>query len=178
MNQISINTTMNWMMDAHEGQYRMDGRPYCVHPLSVYTTISKYSQDDGVLKAALLHDVIEDCDHDFNSINGVFGIRVAELVRDLTNDPDRIKLMGKPAYMADKIKNMNDEALLIKLADRLDNVSDMALLSDSFVKGYVEETLRIVGTLFTERSRFTEGHMHLLKRIVSTLPSGKRAGGS
>ena len=169
----SINETMAWMIDAHEGQRRMDGRPYFVHPMSVYVTVSKYSEDESLQKAALLHDVIEDTDWTFEQITDLYGIRVAELVHALTNDDEQIKLYGKPLYMADKVIQMSDDALLIKLADRLDNVSDMHGTTESFVRKYAAETRLIIGTLFKDRSHFTKAHWNLIQRIIAQLPSGR-----
>ena len=46
----------------HDGQYRKDGMPYIVHPLKVCSTLINYGIDDDiVLAASLLHDVVEDC---------------------------------------------------------------------------------------------------------------------
>ena len=46
----------------HDGQSRKDGTPYICHPLKVCSTLISYGiDDDTTLAAALLHDVIEDC---------------------------------------------------------------------------------------------------------------------
>ena len=48
--------------NLHEGQYRKDGMPYIQHPLKVCTTLISYGiEDDVILAAALLHDILEDC---------------------------------------------------------------------------------------------------------------------
>lgn len=51
---------------------------------------------------------------------------VWSLVRELTNQRYKIEEMGKEAYMADKLMKLSNEALLIKLADLLYNISDHA----------------------------------------------------
>lgn len=173
MQEMTINKTMNWMIEAHEGQYRMDGRPYFVHPMAVYVTVSKYTEDESLQKAALLHDVIEDTEWTAVDMEPLFGRHVVELVLDLTNDNAAIKSLGKPEYMAAKIKYLGDEALLIKLADRLDNVSDMHGTTEGFVRKYAAETRLIIGTLFNERSHFTKAHWDLVQRIIAQLPSGR-----
>ena len=171
---MNIQETMTWMMDAHRGQTRMDNRPYFVHPMAVYVTVGKYTEDESILKAALLHDTIEDNkDITFQVVTKEFGIHVAEMVQDLTNDDAQIKLLGKPAYMAGKVMTMSDDVLLIKLADRLDNVSDMHGTSEGFVRKYAAETRLIIGTLFKDRSHFTKAHWDLIQRIIAQLPSGR-----
>jgi (p)ppGpp synthase/HD superfamily hydrolase len=103
---------------AHSGQMRKDGKnPYIVHPERVV----KVLQDAGVvdpeiLAAAYLHDVLEDTKEDISE----FPERVQKLVKELTK-PAGTK--DKNAYIAG-FAGKSYEALLIKLADRYDNLLD------------------------------------------------------
>ena len=45
---------------AHSGQYRHSGEPYITHPLAVAKILADWHLDAQALRAALLHDVVED----------------------------------------------------------------------------------------------------------------------
>ena len=51
---------INFIIEAHEGQFRKSGEPYCVHPILVATITASFSKDEAVIATALLHDVVED----------------------------------------------------------------------------------------------------------------------
>lgn len=102
--------------EAHHqsGQMRR-GRPalpYIVHPLRVSTLVAAHGGSAAAVAAAILHDVIED-----TPVDGSEWPRdVLELVRAVTHTAGQTKL--------DAIMQLNDapdEAVLIKLADRVDN---------------------------------------------------------
>jgi (p)ppGpp synthase/HD superfamily hydrolase len=58
--------------DAHEGVMDKGGVPYWQHPLRVATNVGilfpEYAQDEEVLIAALLHDVLEDTECDYSGL--------------------------------------------------------------------------------------------------------------
>jgi len=47
-------------LTAHDGQTRKSGEPYIVHPILVAAITAKISNDETMVQAALLHDVVED----------------------------------------------------------------------------------------------------------------------
>lgn len=70
---------------AHAGQVRKyTGIPYITHPRAVAALVQTVPHDDEMIAAALLHDVVEDCGVDFETIRIHFNSRVADIVRDLT----------------------------------------------------------------------------------------------
>lgn len=74
------------------------------------------------VQAAILHDVIEDTDTDYEEVKEVFGERVALAVAALTKDTH---LSSKHEQMADSLQRINQvekEAGIVKLADRITNL--------------------------------------------------------
>ncbi|MGI9013093.1 MAG: HD domain-containing protein [Phycisphaerales bacterium] len=130
---------------AHQHQVRKDScTPYFSHPCRVALTLSQVfgCQDDEVIAAALLHDVIEDTTADYDDILESFGERVADLVAALTKDMRLIEEMREPAY-DDQLKAGPREARLIKLADVFDNLSD-SLASGRLLKSLIDKAVRAV----------------------------------
>ncbi len=111
---------------AHRSQVRKDGAtPYVAHPFRVALTVRHvFGCDDPVaLAAALLHDVIEDCDIDYDDLAGRFGAPVADCVAALSKDPRLPEPEREPAY-DEQIRRADWRAKLIKLADVYDNTCD------------------------------------------------------
>ena len=144
---------------AHDSQTRSDGSPYIAHPERVAQSIERFKKSknlDALIQAAYLHDTIEDTDTTYEDLEKMFGGLVASLVQELTSDKDKVKAMGKTEYLQQKMAGMTSYALVIKLADRLDNVQDIATAkSPSWRRKYKIETERILS--FIERHRVLTG---------------------
>lgn len=111
---------------AHQGQLRKDNAtPYVAHPARVaITVLHVFGCDDPVcLASALLHDVIEDCDIDYDDLLEHFGAEVASCVAALSKDPRLPEPEREPAYDA-QIADADWRAKLVKLADVYDNTCD------------------------------------------------------
>ena len=136
----------------HTGQIRkFSGDLYVTHPIRVAKTVSAYTDDYTVLAAAVLHDTLEDTNTTMDDLVRLFGDRVANMVQALTNDPKELERIGKTQHLINKMTKMIDEVLLIKLADRLDNVQDVSLdpLSERYEwsKKYAEQTRELLNSL-------------------------------
>jgi (p)ppGpp synthase/HD superfamily hydrolase len=112
---------------AHHG-VRRKGRskaPYHDHVKGVATILEGYGcEDEDILSAAFLHDTIEDVKGlSLDTLEEMFGNKVAELVSEVTNSPD-LDGMEKEQYMNNKMVNLSNDALTIKLGDCLYNCSD------------------------------------------------------
>ncbi len=79
--------------------------------------------DDTVLAAALLHDVVEDTQADYDDLLHHFGSEVAEMVAALSKDMRLVESEREPAYDA-QLAEAPWQARLIKLADVYDNFTD------------------------------------------------------
>ena len=133
----------DFALKAHEGVNRrftqfsyFDG-----HVRKVFKHLKEVETDPELGAAALLHDTLEDCDGvTYEVILKGFGKRVADIVQELTSSDKKIESVGKANYLLHKMINMSDGALLIKLCDRLQNVSDHPTASDKFRNKYYNET--------------------------------------
>ena len=119
---------LNFATQAHAGQERAGGGPYISHPVRVAQHVEQWKKShnlDALISAAYLHDTLEDTDTTQEALHDLFGGLVASLVQELTSDKDQVQKMGKANYLAHKMAAMSSYALVIKLADRLDNVRDI-----------------------------------------------------
>ena len=145
----------NFAKEAHKGQIRkFINKPYFgAHVVKVNGIVKQYTTDEDILCAALLHDVIEDCFEDpevgYHVIEEKFGKRVADIVMELTSSKEDIddNYNSKADYLIVKMIHMSDDALVIKLADRLQNISDAFTASERFRNKYFQETVQIMDEL-------------------------------
>jgi (p)ppGpp synthase/HD superfamily hydrolase len=100
------------------------GVPYFIHPKGVALIVLKNGGNTDQIKAALLHDTLEDTHTSDEELRVCFGEHVQSLVRELTNQRYKIDEIGKEAYMTEKLMKLSNEALLVKLADMLYNLND------------------------------------------------------
>lgn len=111
--------------ERHEGQVRkFTGDPYFNHPKAVAELAAHYTDDERVLAAAWLHDTMEDCGASYEELAGGFDPYTAALVYLLTNDEDEKKRQGKVKYMVGKISALPPDALMVKLCDMLNNMTE------------------------------------------------------
>ncbi len=110
---------------AHGGNMRADNRtPYHAHPMRVALIVASWGCDDeDTLAAALLHDVIENSNIDYDDIAEKFGASVADKVVLLSRDYRLPHAQQTEEYYA-ALVNADWRVRLIKLADGFDNVSD------------------------------------------------------
>ena len=109
----------------HNGQMRSGtDLPYIVHPLEVATIAAEYttSNQGTIVCAALLHDVIEDTDATYEEIAEEFGQRVADVVLEVTDDPNLTKKEQRE-YLFAHAHEKSREARIVKIADGISNVS-------------------------------------------------------
>jgi guanosine-3',5'-bis(diphosphate) 3'-pyrophosphohydrolase len=133
---------------AHEGQYRISGEPYISHPLAVAETLAGWHLDTQALKAALLHDVMEDTAILKVEIAERFGKKTAELV-DGVSKLDRLEHQTYEDAQAENYRKMllamahDVRVILIKLADRLHNMRTLDVVRPDKRRRIARETLEI-----------------------------------
>jgi GTP pyrophosphokinase len=137
---------------AHEGQMRQSGEPYIIHPIAVATELADLGLDTPTLVAALLHDVVEDTPATRPEIADWFGDDVAALVDGVTK-LDRLHVDSKQQQQAETFRKMilamaeDIRVLLIKLADRLHNMTTIEHMPRDKQKRIAQETIDIYAPL-------------------------------
>jgi hypothetical protein len=141
---------------AHEGQMRKHGNePYITHPMRIAARVML--RDDAtreMVAAAMLHDVVEDCNIDVHTIDCLFGDNVGTLVSELTNPSKGSKASRAERKQMDRdhLKGVSKEAKIIKLLDRIDNL-----------KGFIE-AINMAHNLYeltiAHPTFYTDGEVH------------------
>jgi guanosine-3',5'-bis(diphosphate) 3'-pyrophosphohydrolase len=101
--------------------------PYINHPIEVARLIATVGgvDDVAVLQAAILHDTVEDTDTTPAELEREFGADVKDLVLEMTDDMSLPSTQRKQQQIA-HAASMSSRAKLIKLADKISNVGDIA----------------------------------------------------
>ena len=168
---INIDEVLKFATDRHKGQVRTDGSLYITHPIRVAEIVEKYkpSKNSNILKAgALLHDVLEDTYTSYRELIDRFGLVVASLVMEVTSSDFVSKMVGKQVYLAHKMQYMSSYALVIKLADRLDNLMDMKEMPVDRIKKTFFDTIYMINFIETKR-HLTDAQSNLIQAIRDQL---------
>jgi len=90
---------------AHDGQTRKDGSAYVSHPIEVAKILADLKMDPDTICSALLHDVLEDCGVQKNSLLQIFGKDVANIV-DGVSKLGKIEMQDKAERDANNFQKM------------------------------------------------------------------------
>lgn len=159
--------------EKHAGQVRRgSGEPYVSHTIAVSYLVAAYkgrsSRLAELLAAAVLHDCLEDTDATFAELAARFTPLVASLVLELSNDESKVAKLGKLEYQTKKLLGMSSYALVIKLADRLHNVSDHPGAR------MLEDTLVLMARL-REGRRLSRTQLEMVAAIETTCHAARAA---
>jgi (p)ppGpp synthase/HD superfamily hydrolase len=110
----------------HRDQERiLSGVPYIVHPFSVAWILSEQTEDQDVIVAGFLHDVLEDTKgYGYEEIVRDFGERVAKIVIEVTEDKNLPWRERKEKYIK-VFENSSQESLMLATADKIHNLSSL-----------------------------------------------------
>ena len=151
----------------HAGQKRkVSGAEYINHPLTVSYIAANFKRSKNLeilIAAAILHDTVEDTDTTFDELVAEFGMFIASLVFELTDDKALRDKMGKLEYQKNKWCGISNYALFLKLCDRLNNMSDCP------TDAAVEMTLEILKHVEKKR-RLTKSQKAVaaeIKRVIA-----------
>ena len=134
-----LDRAITFAVKAHQGMERKGkGFPYIVHPMEAVCIVATMTNDQELLAAAALHDVIEDTDTTADDLKKEFGERVAMLVEAESDD----KTGGSKAETwhqrkqdtIDRLRNADLDIKIVALGDKLSNMRaiahDYAVLGD------------------------------------------------
>ncbi|ABB32550.1 (p)ppGpp synthetase I, SpoT/RelA [Geobacter metallireducens RCH3] len=133
---------------VHQGQTRLSGEPYLVHPMEVAGLLADLRLDVPTVVTGLLHDTIEDTLTTREELEGLFGAEVANLVDGVTKI-SKIHFKTKEESQAENFRKMllamaNDiRVILVKLADRLHNMRTLQYQPEPKQRSIARETLDI-----------------------------------
>jgi len=137
---------------AHDGQRRRSGEAYVTHPIAVAKVVAELGLDAQSVAAALLHDAVEDTGVTIDDVEASFGSVVARIVDGVTK-LDRLQFDSKEAQQAATVRKMlvamadDWRVLVIKLADRLHNMSTLSVMPEWKQRRTAQETLDIYAPL-------------------------------
>lgn len=128
----TVERAIQYAVFAHTGTKRKGKeRPYILHPIEALTIAAGLTEDEDVLAAAVLHDVVEDTNLKSEDIEREFGPRVRALV--MAESEDKMKELSAASSWKKRkqatinhLAGLDRNAKIICLGDKLANIREMA----------------------------------------------------
>ena len=143
-----LEKALKFSVKMHHGQVRKSGLPFVSHCIDVANKLLDWKMDQTTIISALLHDVVEDTDVTLKDIEKEFGSEVAMLVDGVTK-VENIAFRSIEHKQAENFTKLflslaNDlRVIIIKFADRLNNMETIQFLSSKKRKEIALETKEI-----------------------------------
>lgn len=148
----TIQKAYDFSARVHEGQQRLSGEPYLVHPVEVAKIIIDMKLDVPSVVTGLLHDTVEDTLTSLGEIEETFGPEIATLVDGVTKI-SQINITSHEERQAENFRKMilamarDIRVVLVKLADRVHNMRTLSYLPEEKQREIAQETLDIYAPL-------------------------------
>lgn len=154
---LELEHAVDFATKKHEGQKRKSGEPYIIHPLAVAYTLIDWGMDIDTVLAGVLHDTVEDTDTTLDDIENLFGHDVAFLVDGVTKvSQARSGMRDLSSYLPQTKDNLSKlliavgrdvRVIIIKLADRLHNLSTLQHMPPEKQQKIARESLEVFAPL-------------------------------
>ena len=135
-----VSEAIAFAVQAHDGMRRKKSEaPYILHPMEAAVIVGTMSDDQNLIAAAALHDVVEDAGITIEEIEEKFGSRVRELVASETEDkradlpPEDTWRIRKEESLEDLRRTDDIGVLMVWMGDKLANMR--AIYRDWKVEG-------------------------------------------
>lgn len=129
---------------AHIKDKRKSGEPYITHPIAVAGILASFQVDVDTIISAILHDTVEDTDVTEEDLVREFGEAVARIVNGVTKlKSSNEKHINKAStfYRIITATIEDPRVLIVKLADRLHNMSTLEAVPEKKRQATAQETL-------------------------------------
>ena len=167
-----VSEAIAFAVKAHDGMRRKKSdAPYILHPMEAAVIVGTISNDQNLIAAAALHDVVEDAGITIEEVEAKFGKRVRELVESETEDkradlPPTATWRIRKEESLEVLKNTDDIAVLIVwLGDKLANMR--SIYRDFKVEG-VEMWQRFNQKDVNEQAWYYRSIVKLTERLSNT----------
>ena len=126
-NNNMVNEAIEFATQAHSGQFRKGTKiPFIVHPMEVFSIVARMTDKSEVWAAAILHDVVEDCeDVTIEQIRDRFGDYVAFLVASESEDKS-LSWKERKQITIDRTGRQPMDVKFIAMADKLSNIRSVS----------------------------------------------------
>ncbi|MGY5846472.1 HD domain-containing protein [Salegentibacter sp. HM20] len=157
---------------AHGNQQRKYSEElYIEHPIRVAELVKTVDHTPEMICAAYLHDVVEDTGVSLQDIERRFGLKIAGLVEELTDEYEKknysyLNRRQRKGLEVERQARMSLEAKTIKLADVIDNTRDIVKNDPGFARKYLVEMEALIGAI-------REGDLRLLQLACYEVQKGK-----
>lgn len=126
----------------HKEQLRLDDVPYICHPISVAIILSNYTDNEDIIIGGLLHDTIEDTSYTVDELKKDFGKKITDIVLGVTfsqieETPETWRRRCKEYFK--HLEKMNKESLLVTVADKIHNTTDMILGFEKLGQSFLDK---------------------------------------
>ena len=129
-----VSEAIAFAVKAHDGMRRKKSdAPYILHPMEAAVIVGTMTDDQNIIAAAALHDVVEDAGISIEQIEEKFGARVRALVESETEDkraelpPAQTWRIRKQESLAALSKTDDEGVLIVWLGDKLANMRSIYL---------------------------------------------------
>lgn len=162
-----VNTVICFATEAHQRidhRRKYSNQPYAVHLERVAKTVASVTDSEEMIAAAWLHDVVEDTPATLDDIERNFGSSIASLVRELTDvsKPSDGNRAVRKSIDREYLAQASDRAQTVKLADLIDNCTDITKHDAAFARVFLDEMGALLDVL-------TKGDEGLMRRAHKTM---------